>query len=63
MIYPQLDSLQKAISHKDVQAFTAGFTILTNACNDCHKEVNFQFNKIKIPDQPPYSNQEFSVSK
>jgi hypothetical protein len=63
MIYPQLDSLQKAIASKDNQRFNESFTILTTACNNCHKEVNFSFNKIKIPEQPPYSNQDFSTSK
>lgn len=63
MIYPQLDSLQKAIASKDNRRFNESFTILTTACNNCHKEVNFSFNKIKIPEQPPYSNQDFSISK
>ena len=63
MIYPQLDSMQKAIVSKDNQRFNESFNVLTTACNNCHKEVNFSFNKIKTPDQPPYSNQDFSTSK
>jgi hypothetical protein len=63
MIYPQLDSLQAAIKQKDTKVFERSFTLLTTACNDCHKEVSFPFNQIKIPDQPPYSNQDFIPNK
>jgi hypothetical protein len=63
MIYPQLDSLQNAIKLKDSKKFEGTFVALTNACNGCHKEVHFEFNSIKIPDQPPFSNQDFSPNK
>jgi hypothetical protein len=60
MIYPQLSSLQNAVEHKDTKGFEESFNELTQACNNCHKEVHFEFNKIKIPEQPPFSNQDFS---
>lgn len=63
MIYRQLGEVQDAITKKDNKAFEQSFNDLTTACNDCHKTVNYPFNKIKIPDQPPYSNQDFVPAK
>jgi hypothetical protein len=59
MIYPQLDSIQLSIKLKDGDKFGSAFTNLTNACNNCHTNTKFNFNKIILPDHPPYSNQEF----
>ena len=59
MIYPQLDSVQLSITQRNGDRFTSAFTNLTNACNNCHSNTKFSFNKIVIPDHPPYSNQEF----
>ena len=59
MIYPQLDSVQLSINQRNADLFTAAFTTLTGACNNCHTNTKFGFNKIVIPDHPPYSNQEF----
>ncbi len=59
MIYPQLDSIQQAVKSKDGDRFNSAFTNLTNACNNCHTNTKFNFNKIIIPERPPYSNQEF----
>jgi hypothetical protein len=59
MIYPQLDSIQLSIKQKDADHFSNTFTNLTNACNNCHAATKYQFNKIIIPEHPPYSNQEF----
>ncbi|MGP8215419.1 MAG: hypothetical protein ACLQQ4_07640 [Bacteroidia bacterium] len=61
MIFPQLDSLQKAIKSMDVHEFSEKFNAFTNACNNCHKAVHYDFNKIQIPERPPYSNQDFST--
>ena len=51
----------KKIAQKNISAFKSGFTILTNSCNTCHKATQHEFNVIKIPDSPPFSNQEFRV--
>lgn len=59
MIYPQLDSLQLSIKMKNEDRFTSCYTNLTNACNNCHTNTKYSFNKIVIPEHPPYSNQEF----
>jgi len=59
MIYPQLDSIEVAIKQKDGDKFSHTFTSLTNACNNCHTNTKYNFNKIIIPERPPYSNQEF----
>ncbi len=59
MIDPPIDSLTNAIDTKDQEGFNKGFTLLTNTCNGCHEAVKFPFNKIKIPDALPVTNQDF----
>jgi hypothetical protein len=61
MLYSHLDSIKKAIKDRDVHEFTESFYSLTNACNSCHKNTHFEFNKIQTPEHPPYSNQDFST--
>lgn len=59
MLQPAIDSLNTSIQQKDVVAFKRNFVTLTNTCNNCHQAVNYNFNKIKIPETPPFSNQVF----
>lgn len=59
MIFPQLDSVQLYIRQKNEDRFDSAFRNLTHACNNCHTDTKFNFNKIILPSQPPYSNQEF----
>ncbi len=59
MISAPLDSLTHSIGNKNQPDFRKGFILLTNTCNTCHDAVKFPFNKIKIPDALPVSNQEF----
>ena len=59
MLTPALDSVNSAIARKDGAAFNNGFIELTNTCNKCHQTVHYEFNKVKIPSTPPYSNQDF----
>jgi len=59
IINPAIDSIKSSIKSKDLSSFKSSFTTLTATCNACHKEVHYEFNKIKIPDSPPFSNQEF----
>jgi hypothetical protein len=54
-----LDSLKQAVALKNQAAFKAGFTFLTNSCNNCHRATGHEFNVIKIPDLPPVTNQDF----
>lgn len=63
MINPALDSVNAAIEQKDPVLFKSNFILMTNTCNDCHHAVDFDFNVVKIPDTPPYSNQDFKVNK
>jgi hypothetical protein len=60
IIFSPLDSVQSAIDKKDLKSFKQSYTLLTSTCNTCHKAVNNEFNKIKIPDNPPFSNQSFN---
>jgi hypothetical protein len=59
MLKAPVDSLNNSIQQKNLQAFKENFIVLTNTCNNCHAAVNYNFNKIKIPDTPPFSNQVF----
>jgi hypothetical protein len=60
IIFTPLDSVQSAIDKKDLKSFKQSYYLLTSTCNACHKAVNNEFNKIKIPDSPPFSNQSFN---
>ena len=59
MLNPDLDNLNIAIEKQDSKLFKSSFVSLTNTCNQCHRNTNFEFNVVKIPDQPPFSNQDF----
>ena len=59
MIEPALDSVMLAIQKRDTLHFRNSFIVLTNTCNSCHVATKHEFNVIKIPDTPPFSNQVF----
>ena len=59
MIKPALDSVESAINQQNSAAFKSSYIVLTNTCNNCHRATNFEFNEVKIPDNPPFSNQVF----
>jgi hypothetical protein len=61
ILYPALDSVSNAIKAKDEKRFEKSFIFLTNSCNSCHQSTHHEFNVIKIPETPPYTNQEFKT--
>jgi hypothetical protein len=61
MIDPPIDSISNAIQQKDAALFKNSFVLLTATCNNCHKATSHGFNVIKIPDNPPFSNQVFKI--
>jgi len=61
MLLPALDSVNEAIKKQDKNLFNKNFVILTNTCNACHKAVDYDFNRVKIPETPPFSNQVFKI--
>jgi|KBSMisStandDraft_5_1062788.scaffolds.fasta_scaffold28768_1 hypothetical protein len=61
MLLPVLDSVNEAIKKQDKNLFNKNFVILTNTCNECHKAVDYDFNRVKIPETPPFSNQVFKI--
>ncbi len=63
MLQPPIDSLNKTIAAKNIQAFKSSFVFLTQSCNNCHKEVNYNFNEVVIPTTTPFSNQLFTIPK
>jgi hypothetical protein len=62
MIEPAMDSLSNAIQQKNPARFKNSFEVLTTNCNACHQATNHEYNVIKIPDVPPFSNQVFKVN-
>ncbi|SDT48011.1 hypothetical protein SAMN05216490_3650 [Mucilaginibacter mallensis] len=61
MLYPALDSLTQAVKLKSLKQFQTAFIGLTKTCNSCHETTHHEFNVIKIPDTPPFSNQDFKA--
>jgi hypothetical protein len=61
MIYAPLDSLNKSVQQKNLSSFKSNFTLLTTTCNNCHRDTDHSFNVIRIPDTPPFSNQDFKT--
>jgi hypothetical protein len=59
MLDPVIDTMTNAINSKNPGRFKNGFTLLTATCNNCHRATSHEFNVIKIPDNAPFSNQEF----
>ncbi|MEP6844842.1 MAG: hypothetical protein ABI861_02525 [Panacibacter sp.] len=62
MIDLPLDSLTNAINQRGPAQFESSYMLLTNACNKCHAATDHAFNVIKVPDNPPFSNQDFGNS-
>jgi hypothetical protein len=63
MIDPAIDSISIAIQQKNISQFKGSYILLTNTCNSCHRATDHEFNVIKIPDSPPFSNQDFKVKQ
>lgn len=61
MINPAIDSVKNAVGQKNRQLFESGYVLLTNTCNNCHRATQHEFNVIKVPDNPPFSNQDFKI--
>ena len=61
MIDGPVDSLANTVKNKDLPNFKNSFIALTATCNNCHRATKHEFNVIKLPDSPPFSNQEFKA--
>lgn len=62
MIDVPLDSIKQSIEHENISQFRRSFIFLTQTCNNCHAANAFDFNRVKIPDNPPFDNQDFNLS-
>jgi len=60
-IAPAMDSISDAIQEKNSTRFNSSYNLLTNTCNNCHRATQHEFNVIRIPDSPPFSNQDFKL--
>ena len=63
MIDPVINSMDTAIKQQNPALFKSSYIVLTNTCNSCHKATAHEFNVIKIPDNPPFSNQDFKPAR
>ena len=63
LLNPALDSVNNAIQQKNEMIFKSSFVFLTNTCNNCHKETNFEFNVVKIPETSHSSNPAFKLTQ
>lgn len=63
MLAPAIDSVKMTIKSGEKKYFLNCFTLLTNTCNNCHKENNFGFIIIRIPAINPFTNQDFKNIK
>jgi len=61
MMDQPMDSMNNAIQRKDFLNFKRSYILLTTTCNNCHRATSHEFNVIKIPNAPPFSNQDFKV--
>ncbi len=61
LIEPAIDSISNAIKQESQVLFNSSYVLLTNTCNNCHRATKHEFNVVKIPDAPPFSNQDFKV--
>ncbi len=59
MIKPAIDSVSSAIQQQNTLLFKSSYTLLTNTCNNCHKETEHGFNVVTIPSGLPVVNQDF----
>lgn len=60
MYAPAFEDVEAAIDAQDKVAFSENYTTLVNSCNSCHAVVKHQFLKVKVPERPAFSNQDFS---
>lgn len=63
MIDPAIDSVSHAIQQKSLELFRNSFILLTNTCNNCHKETEHGFNVVTLPTGLPVVNQDFKPAK
>ena len=61
IIDPAIDSISNSIQQKNQKAFQKEYLNLTNSCNTCHQVTKHKYNVIKIPETPPFSNQDFKI--
>jgi len=61
MMKGSMASLQKSIVNKDDVEFEKAYGALTTSCNACHDATDFGFNKVIVPMNNPFPNQDFKA--
>jgi hypothetical protein len=59
MIGPAMDSISSAVKQENLPKFKSAFILLTNTCNNCHRATKHEFNVIRVPQTPPFTNHVF----
>ena len=59
MITEPLAQLRSVAEKKDSAGFAPAYDALTDACNNCHKAMDFGFNIVGRPTGNPFTNQIF----
>jgi len=59
MINFAIDSINNSIQQKNLPSFKSSFILLTNTCNNCHRETDHSFNVVTVPNNLPVVNQDF----
>ena len=59
IIEPGLDSVEHAISKKNLPDFKSAYIFMTGQCNSCHRSADHGFNVIVVPDKSPFPDQDF----
>lgn len=63
MGYPAVKKVEESIKQEDIEAFNLEYANLITNCNSCHKAAKYSMIQIKIPDQPVFDNQIYSVEE
>lgn len=63
MITPSMEEVTQAIKNQNIEPFKNSYTHLTNACNDCHRATQFEYNRVKVPTTQPFGNQVFKIGE
>jgi len=61
MIFPFIETTKQAVVNKDSTLFVTEYSRLTQACNTCHKDTNYEYICIKNPVKSSFSNQDFEL--
>jgi hypothetical protein len=57
-----LAELDRAIADRSAVEFTTAYDDVTEGCNGCHSDLGYDFNRMRRPLAPPFTDQDFSLA-